>query len=276
MNNLNKKIILLIGIIIAIVFIRALGYNIYIKNKTIAEFNAYLDNYKQETSTYDLTDNTEEYENLGKECEQAIANKDYKSIENLKSKANQFKENLLNKNIEITNAKITELENIDISNLNDKDSILSKIEEIKTLKNENQFIKANNLSITLKNDINNKLEIIKQENDKKLEEQQRNNNTNNVKLLTPSEVIKLTTDQLGKENQGKTWEFTQYIRIMRHIETKEIYYVLYINFNANRYHYLINAMTKQPDDMSLKYKYNYSENDFEVMSWNTNPYINTN
>ena len=75
---------------------------------------------------------------------------------------NQFKEEVLNKNIEVLSNTIAELEGIDISKISDKDSINSKIEEIKKLKDEKLFIQATELANTLKADINNKLEIIKQ------------------------------------------------------------------------------------------------------------------
>ena len=241
-------------------------------NDIIVNFSNYLDSYKNEFSTFNLNDNQESYNNLILESEKTISDKNYKSLDSLITKLKKFKENILSKNIQDLNSNISELESIDVSKISNKDFIINKLEEIKKLRDEKQFIKAIELLKTLKEDIDIKLKSIEQEEHEKLTQQQ----YDDIQLLTPIEVINLTTEQLGKDNQGKTWEFTQYIRIMKHIETKEIYYILYINFNDNRYHYLINARTKYPDNISLKYKYNYSENDFQAIPWPADPSVNTN
>lgn len=169
MKNINKKTLIfsIIGILLCVTLVGTIRYNIHRKNKTIAEFNIYLDNYKQETSTYDMTDKKENYENLIKQGEQAITNKDYKSVQNLKTNLDNLKQELLESNLAISNKSISELEAIDISTLSDKDSILSKIDEIKTLRDGNKFIEANQDSSKLKEDINKKLETLKQEEEKK-------------------------------------------------------------------------------------------------------------
>lgn len=148
-------------------------------NDNISKFSNYMNTYKEEIANYNLDDSKEKYDSLISEAEQAIANKDYKNIESLKSNLNQFKEEIYNKNIELINNNIAELESIDISKISDKESITNQIEEIKKLKDEKQFVKATELLNTLKEDINNKLEIIKQENEK-----------NNYKL-TDYEALKL-------------------------------------------------------------------------------------
>lgn len=135
-------------------------------NDNINNFTSYLNTYKEELSNYNLDDSKEKYDGLTSEAEQAIINKNYKNIESITFNLNQFKEELLNKNVEVINNTITELESIDISKISDKESIINKIEEIKKLKDEKQFIKAVELSKTLKEDINNKLEVIKQEENK--------------------------------------------------------------------------------------------------------------
>lgn len=170
MKNIKKVAYIIISLLI-ISFIGGVGYKHYSKNQLVNNFSDLISNYKQDISTYDLSDRAEEYENLIKECEQAIINKDNNEIKNLNVKLDSFKEELLNKNLEITNSNVNELENIDISKLEDKDSILSKIEEIKKLRDEKNFIQANELIATLSNDINNKLEIVKQEEAKKNEEE---------------------------------------------------------------------------------------------------------
>lgn len=131
-------------------------------NDSLSNFSNYLNTYKEEIANYNLDDSKENYDNLIAEAEQAIVNKDYKNVDSLTSNLNQFKEEVLNKNIEVLSNTIAELEGIDISKISDKDSINSKIEEIKKLKDEKLFIQATELANTLKADINNKLEIIKQ------------------------------------------------------------------------------------------------------------------
>lgn len=132
-------------------------------NDNINNFSNYINTYKEEIANYNLDDSKEKYDSLISEAEQAIANKDYKNVESLKSNLNQFKEEIYNKNTELLNNTIAELESIDISKISDKESITNQIEEIKKLKDEKQFVKANELSSTLKEDINNKLEVIKEE-----------------------------------------------------------------------------------------------------------------
>lgn len=161
MKKLNKKIIIIFGILLVSILIGAIGYKNYNKNKFIHELNTYLDKYKQETSTYDLTNNKEEYENLIEQYEQAIVNKDYKSMEVLKQNLEDLKHKLLEINLEMSNKAINELESIDISILDNKESILSKIEDIKLLIEQHQFIKANEDVKVLKNEVTTNLEDVK-------------------------------------------------------------------------------------------------------------------
>ena len=135
-------------------------------NDSLSNFSNYINTYKEEITNYNLDDSKEKYDSLISEAEQTVTNKNYKNIESITFNLNQFKEELLNKNVEVINNTITELESIDISKILDKESIINKIEEIKKLKDEKQFIKAVELSKTLKEDINNKLEVIKQEENK--------------------------------------------------------------------------------------------------------------
>lgn len=175
MKNLSKKTYIYIGILSLIVLLTIVGYKSYSTSKNISEFSNYFNEYKQGITTYIVNDNQEKYENLIKESEKVISDKDYKKIEELKLKLNQFEEKLLEINYELANKNIKELESLDISKLNDKNSILSKIEDVKKLINENKFIKANEGFIELKNDINTKLEVIKEEENKKVEEAAKKN-----------------------------------------------------------------------------------------------------
>lgn len=135
-------------------------------NDIITNFSKYLDEYKNEISNYNLNDNQESCNNLISESEQSISDKNYKNVEYLTTKLNQLKEGILNKNIEMLNNTIYELESIDISKISDKASITTQFEQIKKLKDEKQFIKATELLALVKEDINNKLEIIKKEEEK--------------------------------------------------------------------------------------------------------------
>ncbi|MGL5352649.1 MAG: hypothetical protein ACRDA5_04910 [Clostridium sp.] len=169
MKNFSKKILIPIGILLLICLLAIIGYKGYSSSKAISEFSTYVDEYKQVITTYILTDNQERYDELIKESEQSILDRNPKKIEELKLKLNQFKEELLKTNTELARKNISELESIDISKLSDKESILSKIEDIKKLINEQKFISANDEFIALKNDIDSKLEIIRQEELKALE-----------------------------------------------------------------------------------------------------------
>lgn len=132
-------------------------------NDIIANFSNYLDSYKNELSTFNLNDNQESYNNLILESEQAISDKNYKNIDSLSYQLNQLKEVIINKNIEVINDKLSELESIDISKISDKGSITSQFEEIKKLRDEKQFIKATELVNKLNSNINSQLESIKQD-----------------------------------------------------------------------------------------------------------------
>lgn len=154
-------------IIIPIILFGVVGYKSYTENKVVTDFNKYLIAYQEKINTYIFTDNKENYESIIKESDQAILDKDSKKIEELKLTLNQFKEDLLKTNSELVNKNISELESMDISTLDDKESMLPKIEEIKKLRDKNQFIKANEDFILLKTDINLKLEVIKQEEEKR-------------------------------------------------------------------------------------------------------------
>ena len=134
--------------------------------RTFEEANIAIFKYKEEIANYNLDDSKEKYDSLISEAEQAVINKSYKNVDSLTSNLNKFKEEVLNKNIELLNNTIAELESIDISKISDKESITNQIEEINKLKDENKFNKAMELSNTLKSDINNQLEIIRGEEDK--------------------------------------------------------------------------------------------------------------
>jgi len=132
----NKKIMIIIIIVVIVAITGVITYTSYKKNKVIAEFNNYVEEYKDDISTYILNTNETKYQDLINKCEQIIANKEFKKVEGLKEELSQFKDDLTNSNIELINKSISELEAIDISKLDDKDSIVNKIESIKKLRDE--------------------------------------------------------------------------------------------------------------------------------------------
>ena len=123
------------------------GYKFYQSKTTIEKFNSYIEAYKKEVSMYDLIDKESEYTKIITESEQALSEKNYKLISDLKEKAELLKEELLRKNIEIAEEKIKQLESIDISKLDNKDSINSSIEELKNLMSLIILLKLMKLSI---------------------------------------------------------------------------------------------------------------------------------
>ncbi|GAA0765732.1 hypothetical protein GCM10008908_02640 [Clostridium subterminale] len=162
----NKKIIIMIIIVVIVAITGVVTYTSHKKNKVIAEFNNYIEEYKDDISTYIIDKNETKYQDLINKCEQIIANKEFKKVEGLKEELSQFKDDLTNINIELINKSISELEAIDISKLDDKDSIVNKIGSIKKLRHEKEFVNANEEVIALTAEINKKLEIKKQEEEK--------------------------------------------------------------------------------------------------------------
>ncbi|MGL5352648.1 MAG: hypothetical protein ACRDA5_04905 [Clostridium sp.] len=180
MKNLRKKTLISTVVIVIIGLFGIVGYMSYITNKTIGQFSTYVAEYKQIITTCILNDNQETYEKLIIESEQAMLDKDSKKVKELELQLNQFKEDLLESNSDLTNKNIAELDAIDINKLDDKELIISKIDAIKNLRDKNNFINANTEFIALKNDINANLELIKQEEIKKVVEEQKKKEANKV------------------------------------------------------------------------------------------------
>ena len=162
----NKKIMIMIIIVVIVAITGVVTYTSYKKNKVITEFNNYIEEYKDDISMYILNMNETRYQDLINKCEQIIANKEFKKVEGLKEELSQFKDDLINNNIELINKSISELEAIDISKLDDKNLIANKIESIKKLRDDKEFVSANEEVIALTAEINKKLEIKKQEEEK--------------------------------------------------------------------------------------------------------------
>lgn len=147
------------------------GYKFYQSKAIIEKFGSYIEEYKKEISMYDLIDKESEYTKIITESEQALSEKNHKLIPDLKERAELLKEELLTQNIEIAEEKIKQLESIDISKLDNKDSINSSIEELKKLKESHNFIKVNEIFNSLSEEINVKIaEVEEIEKQKKQEE----------------------------------------------------------------------------------------------------------
>lgn len=246
-------------------------------NNSIVNFSNYINTYEEEIINYNLGENKETYDSLIAKCKQAITNKDYKKLDTLTSNLNQFKEEILNKNVEWTNNVIAELEKIDISKISDKESINGKIEEIKKLKDEKRFVEATEMSKEVRENINNQLEIIKQE-----EERIKENSSKN-KLLSPKDVIEVIRDLIGRDGEGEYWDFAECsddedapykISYVRYKPTGDIYYYAYMttrnpsNDNIRFMDFLVNAKTNQVDDFMNESTFFYQENleDFELLN----------
>ncbi|WP_346879918.1 hypothetical protein [Clostridium sp. UBA3061] len=164
MKNNKKYIIILIVAIFAIAGV--VSYTYLKGNRIINDFSNYVVEYKDGISKFLLNSNEEKYQALINKCDQIIVNKEYKKVEGLKEELNQFKDNLTNSNIELINKGISELEAIDISKLKDKDLLINKIEELKSLRDKKEFVDGNEKLKALKAEINDKLEIKRQEEEK--------------------------------------------------------------------------------------------------------------
>lgn len=245
-------------------------------NDSIANFSNYINTYEEEIINYNLGENTETYDSLIVACKQAITNKDYKNVNTLISNLNQFKEEILNKNIEWTDNVISELEKIDISKVSDKESINIKIEEIKKLKDEKHFVEATEMSKEVRENINNQLEIIKQE------EERINANSSKAKLLQPKDVIEVIRDLRGRDGEGEYWDFAECsndedasykISYVRYKPTGDIYYYAYMitrnpsNDNIRFMDFLVNSKTNQVDNfMNSDFFYQENLEDFEIIN----------
>ncbi len=161
MKKNKKYIIILIVVIVAIAGF--VSYTYFKGNRIINDFSNYVVEYKDGISKFFLNSNEEKYKDLINKCDQIIANKEYKKVEGLKEELSQFKVNLTDSNVELINKGISELEAIDISKLQDKDLLINKIEELKSLRDKKEFVDGNEKIKALKAEINDKLETKRQE-----------------------------------------------------------------------------------------------------------------
>lgn len=187
MKKINNKILIPTIILICVIFLGLIGYSSYSKNKSISEFTAYIESYKEESKNYIFNDNREVYESLLKESEEAILDKDYKKTQELEVKLNKLKEDLVKTNFDLVNKNIAELKAIDISKLDDKESIVPRIDNIKKLGDEQKFINSNEEFIALKNEITLKLEVIKVKEEQALEAEE-NDLEEDIVYEEPTEI----------------------------------------------------------------------------------------
>lgn len=169
----KRKMIIIITVIIALII--TLGGIVVYKNindtKKLQGFKEYVEGYKKEMSNYIIDQHKNKYEELVATSEKVVESKDVKSSESLKEELTKLKEEIVQANLDLINTSITELENVDISKLEDKESIEEKIADIKKLRDNQKFKEASEISTTLNGDINKKLEIIRLEEEKRIEEE---------------------------------------------------------------------------------------------------------
>lgn len=212
MSKKKKVITIISSILILIICIGGVVIYKNIKiNKQIEEFNIYVDEAKTEMAYYIIEDNKEKYDELIEMAEKIINNKNIKKITSFKKEFNTLKEDIIKNNEELLNTAINEVEGIDISNLEDKELIQQQIEEIINIKKENKFIEAMELVEIVKEDINNKLEIIRIEEEKKRAEEEAkriaeeeakliNNIYGSYTYITDEERIDINISQYDSEN----------------------------------------------------------------------------
>lgn len=175
MKKLNKKSIVLLTTLFIICIVGIVGYIIHNKNSTLTSFTDYLNQYKSDLNNYVFDEYEEKYLELIKTSELIIINKDIKNINHTQNELSNFKNILLDYNNNLIKSYISELNEIDISELTDTNSITSRIQEIELLGEENNFIEASKQATILKDDINKELEIIAEEKYKNSEEYVFNN-----------------------------------------------------------------------------------------------------
>ena len=166
MKKFNTKFMLIVFSIITVCIILSGLYVINIKNRMAVNFEDYLNQYKVDISNYIFNDNEEEYLQLINEAEIYITNKEIKKFSEQKEKLENFKENLLSYNKELIQSYTNKLESMDISILDDSDSIKNEIKSISNLIDENKFSDAKNKCLELEKNISDKLKIKEEENKK--------------------------------------------------------------------------------------------------------------
>lgn len=176
MKKLNRKFMLIVAPIIFVCIILGGLYVTNIQNNIVVNFEGYLSQYKVDMSNYIFNGNEEEYLQLINETEIYITNNEIKKLSKQKEKLENFKENLLNYNKELLQSYINKLESMDISILDDSDSIKNEIKSISNLIDENKFSDAKNKCLELEKNISDKLKIREEENKKIVIE----NNFNNL------------------------------------------------------------------------------------------------
>ena len=191
----RKNIIIILITLVIISIAGAFIYISYSNNKSLSEFSDYIKEYKTDMGKYILTGHEEEYNSLIKQSEKVIKDKKPKNINDTMVNLNVFKDKLTNENTEIIDKNISEIQAIDITMLENKDFVTAKIDEIKKLINNKEFIKAKNLYALLKDDIHKKIETRKGEEEKKKAEEE----ANKIKNLLNKEkyMNKLNDIQIG-------------------------------------------------------------------------------
>lgn len=148
----KKTIIILTTTIIILITLGIAGYLIYDRVLAISNFDKYITNYKKEMNNYIYDDDEKsEYQKLIDEAKIIINKKDCKGIKGMKKKLDTFKESLIEVNKSIMESYKSEVEAIDISKLSDesKESIGTQVENIELMNRKNNYVKMEELYITL-------------------------------------------------------------------------------------------------------------------------------
>lgn len=171
MKNKNKILLTIILFITLICGIGGIAYKNH-QDKLAAEkaaeelklqtdFESFVDEYKNEISTFVLGDKQENYNTLITQCETIIANKDIEKIDTCRSDLELLRKELSTYNKNLSDSYINELESLDISILNEEDIsyITEQLNNLKLLIDKKDFIQAKEKYTELSTFTNEKVEL---------------------------------------------------------------------------------------------------------------------
>lgn len=139
-----------------------------------------------------------------------ILNKNYGSIDRISEELEMLKKNVKVYNDDLLGTSISEMENMDISNLDNEtqEMIFKQIEEIKALIDKFEYVQANVKVEPLKSDINYMIEekgayeeeqqrLAAEEEQTKLVKQEKITNAQSSNYITEEEALNLVKEELG-------------------------------------------------------------------------------
>lgn len=208
MGNLkfNKKQVVAIGVSLVVAMSIFVGITKFkmAKASEIEEINEFVDSYKDESQNYLLDEYEVDYNNLIDDIEKELAEKNLNKAKNDRSSLEDLRDKIISKNVDIFNGKNNEINNVDISSLQDdkKQEINSLKENISNLYNENNYKSAIEEVDKLKSYICNKLDEVKkqkEEEEKKKQEDEQKKKQEEEKLKQEKEK---TTNNMTTENES--------------------------------------------------------------------------